>query len=161
MHLRLRVPLISTPMAKSASQDEMLALLNWFQAMGVDAAVDDTAQDWLARGPQRAGGRLCLAGAATRRQRAGRRRMRSARRRGPSGRPGPGGSGTAAQPPSRARPRRHAARGERSRNRRAAHRARGQFARRTRSGATELRWLRPQSDGDEALLLPGRAAAPT
>ena len=29
----------------------MLALLNWFHAMGVDAALDDVPQDWLARGP--------------------------------------------------------------------------------------------------------------
>jgi len=29
----------------------MLALLGWFQAMGVDAALDDLPQDWLARGP--------------------------------------------------------------------------------------------------------------
>lgn len=28
----------------------MLALLDWFQAMGVDAAIGDTPQDWLARG---------------------------------------------------------------------------------------------------------------
>jgi DNA polymerase len=38
-------------MTKMASQDEMLALLNWFHAMGVDAALDDVPQDWLARGP--------------------------------------------------------------------------------------------------------------
>lgn len=29
----------------------MLALLDWFQAMGADAAVDETSRDWLARGP--------------------------------------------------------------------------------------------------------------
>ena len=29
----------------------MLALLNWFHAMGVDAAVGDVSCDWLARGP--------------------------------------------------------------------------------------------------------------
>ena len=29
----------------------MLALLDWFQAMGVDAAVDEASRDWLARGP--------------------------------------------------------------------------------------------------------------
>lgn len=29
----------------------MLALLDWFQAMGADAAVDETSCDWLARGP--------------------------------------------------------------------------------------------------------------
>jgi len=29
----------------------MLALLDWFQAMGADAAVDDSSCDWLARGP--------------------------------------------------------------------------------------------------------------
>ncbi len=28
----------------------MLSLLNWLQTMGVDAAVDDTAHDWLSRG---------------------------------------------------------------------------------------------------------------
>jgi DNA polymerase len=33
-----------------ASRDEMLALLAWFQATGVDAAVQDTPCDWLARG---------------------------------------------------------------------------------------------------------------
>ncbi|MET1046311.1 MAG: uracil-DNA glycosylase family protein [Hyphomicrobium sp.] len=30
----------------------MLALLDWFQAMGVDAAVGETAHDWLARGSE-------------------------------------------------------------------------------------------------------------
>ena len=29
----------------------MLALLDWFQAMGADAAVDEASRDWLARGP--------------------------------------------------------------------------------------------------------------
>jgi len=29
----------------------MLALLDWFQTMGADAAVDETSCDWLARGP--------------------------------------------------------------------------------------------------------------
>jgi DNA polymerase len=38
-------------MTKPASQEEMLALLNWFQVMGADAAVDETSRDWLARGP--------------------------------------------------------------------------------------------------------------
>jgi DNA polymerase len=38
-------------MTKPASREEMLALLDWFQAMGVDAAVDETSCDWLARGP--------------------------------------------------------------------------------------------------------------
>lgn len=33
----------------------MLALLDWFQAMGVDAAVDDSSYDWLARGPKAPG----------------------------------------------------------------------------------------------------------
>ena len=33
----------------------MLALLDWFQAMGVDAALDEVPQDWLARGPCRPG----------------------------------------------------------------------------------------------------------
>lgn len=42
---------ILTPMTKLASQEEMLALLDWFQAMGADAAVDETSCDWLARGP--------------------------------------------------------------------------------------------------------------
>ncbi|MFT3732288.1 MAG: uracil-DNA glycosylase [Hyphomicrobium sp.] len=37
------------------SQDDILALLNWFQAMGVDACVDETAHDWLARGNQAPG----------------------------------------------------------------------------------------------------------
>jgi DNA polymerase len=35
----------------TASQDEILALLDWYQAMGVDAALDDVPLDWLARGP--------------------------------------------------------------------------------------------------------------
>jgi DNA polymerase len=39
-------------MTKPASQEEMLALLDWFQAMGADAAVDDASCDWLARGPK-------------------------------------------------------------------------------------------------------------
>jgi DNA polymerase len=38
-------------MTKPASQDEMLTLLDWFQAMGVDTVVDETSCDWLARGP--------------------------------------------------------------------------------------------------------------
>ncbi|MFA7307744.1 MAG: uracil-DNA glycosylase family protein [Hyphomicrobium sp.] len=38
-------------MDKPASREEMLALLDWFQAMGADAAVDETSCDWLARGP--------------------------------------------------------------------------------------------------------------
>jgi len=38
-------------MTKTPSHDEMLALLEWFQAMGVDAALSDVPQDWLARGP--------------------------------------------------------------------------------------------------------------
>jgi DNA polymerase len=38
-------------MTKLASREEMLALLDWFQAMGADAAVDDASRDWLARGP--------------------------------------------------------------------------------------------------------------
>ena len=38
-------------MAKLTSQNEMLALLDWFQAMGVDAALDDVPRDWLQRGP--------------------------------------------------------------------------------------------------------------
>lgn len=38
-------------MNKPASQEEMLALLDWLQAMGADAAVDDASHDWLARGP--------------------------------------------------------------------------------------------------------------
>ncbi len=29
----------------------MLALLDWFQAMGADVAVDETSRDWLSRGP--------------------------------------------------------------------------------------------------------------
>lgn len=33
----------------------MLALLDWFQAMGVDAAVGETAHDWLARGDKAPG----------------------------------------------------------------------------------------------------------
>ncbi len=33
----------------------MLSLLNWLQAMGVDAAVDDTAHDWLSRGNEAPG----------------------------------------------------------------------------------------------------------
>lgn len=33
----------------------MLALLDWFQAMGVDAAVGETAHDWLARGDEAPG----------------------------------------------------------------------------------------------------------
>jgi uracil-DNA glycosylase family 4 len=37
-------------MTSSYDQDEMLALLEWFQAMGVDAAAGETAHDWLARG---------------------------------------------------------------------------------------------------------------
>jgi uracil-DNA glycosylase family 4 len=42
-------------MTKLASREEMLALLDWFQAMGVDAAVDDSSCDWLARGPKAPG----------------------------------------------------------------------------------------------------------
>lgn len=38
-------------MDKPVSREEMLALLDWFQAMGADAAVDETSCDWLARGP--------------------------------------------------------------------------------------------------------------
>ncbi|WP_041321379.1 uracil-DNA glycosylase [Hyphomicrobium denitrificans] len=37
-------------MTKQASREEMLALLDWFQAMGADAAVDEASRDWLARG---------------------------------------------------------------------------------------------------------------
>jgi len=33
----------------------MLSLLNWLQAMGVDAAVDDAAHDWLSRGNEAPG----------------------------------------------------------------------------------------------------------
>jgi DNA polymerase len=40
------------PMTKQASREEMLALLDWFQAMGADAAVDEASRDWLARGPK-------------------------------------------------------------------------------------------------------------
>jgi DNA polymerase len=36
-------------------QDEMLALLDWLHAAGVDAAVGDTAHDWLARGNEAPG----------------------------------------------------------------------------------------------------------
>ena len=39
----------------SSNQEKMLALLHWFQAMGVDAAVSDTAQDWLVRGDETPG----------------------------------------------------------------------------------------------------------
>jgi uracil-DNA glycosylase family 4 len=42
-------------MAKSASQDAMLALLDWFQAMGADAALDDVARDWLKQGERAPG----------------------------------------------------------------------------------------------------------
>jgi len=49
------MPLISMLMTKLASREEMLALLDWFQAMGVDAAVDDSSCDWLARGPKAPG----------------------------------------------------------------------------------------------------------
>ncbi len=35
--------------------NEMLALLDWLQAMGADAAVGDTAQDWLSRGNEAPG----------------------------------------------------------------------------------------------------------
>jgi DNA polymerase len=38
-------------MTKLASREEMLALLDWFQAMGADAALADSSCDWLARGP--------------------------------------------------------------------------------------------------------------
>ncbi len=37
-------------MTRSNSQNDVLALLGWMQAMGVDAAVDETAHDWLSRG---------------------------------------------------------------------------------------------------------------
>ncbi len=43
-------------MARSNSQDEALELLGWLQAMGVDAAVDETAHDWLSRGNEPPGG---------------------------------------------------------------------------------------------------------
>src|SRR5262245_51895587 len=43
-------------MARSNAQDEMLSLLSWLQAMGVDAAVDETAHDWLSRGNSPPGG---------------------------------------------------------------------------------------------------------
>jgi DNA polymerase len=36
-------------MTNSFEQDEVLALLAWYQAMGVDVAVGETAHDWLAR----------------------------------------------------------------------------------------------------------------
>lgn len=36
-------------------QDEMLAILDWLQAAGVDTAVGDTAHDWLARGNEAPG----------------------------------------------------------------------------------------------------------
>jgi DNA polymerase len=39
------------PMSEPASRNEMLALLDWFHAVGVDAAVGDVSCDWLARGP--------------------------------------------------------------------------------------------------------------
>ncbi|WP_423416031.1 uracil-DNA glycosylase [Hyphomicrobium sp. B1] len=42
-------------MTNSYDKDEMLALLDWFQAMGVDAAVGETAHDWLARGDEAPG----------------------------------------------------------------------------------------------------------
>jgi uracil-DNA glycosylase family 4 len=38
-------------MTTKQSQDEMLALLDWYQALGVDAALDDVPHDWLTRGP--------------------------------------------------------------------------------------------------------------
>jgi uracil-DNA glycosylase len=37
-------------MATSYTRNEMLALLDWLQAMGVDGSVGGTAHDWLARG---------------------------------------------------------------------------------------------------------------
>jgi uracil-DNA glycosylase len=43
-------------MVGSNAQDEMLSLLSWLQAMGVDAAVDETAHDWLSRGNSPPGG---------------------------------------------------------------------------------------------------------
>lgn len=42
-------------MTNTVDKDEMLALLDWFQAMGVDAAVGETAHDWLARGEEAPG----------------------------------------------------------------------------------------------------------
>jgi len=38
-----------SPMTRSYDQDEALAVLDWLQAMGVDAAVGETPHDWLAR----------------------------------------------------------------------------------------------------------------
>ena len=38
-------------MSDPLDRTEMLALLEWLQAMGATAAVDDVAHDWLARGP--------------------------------------------------------------------------------------------------------------
>lgn len=52
---RLR-PYCYDPMARSNSQDEVLALLGWLQAVGVDAAVDETAHDWLSHGSEPPGG---------------------------------------------------------------------------------------------------------
>ncbi len=37
-------------MTRSNPQDDVLALLGWMQTMGIDAAVDETAHDWLSRG---------------------------------------------------------------------------------------------------------------
>ncbi|HML28861.1 MAG TPA: hypothetical protein PKE16_08490, partial [Hyphomicrobium sp.] len=48
-------PYCSNPMTSSYDQDEMLALLDWFQALGIDAAVGETAHDWLARGDEAPG----------------------------------------------------------------------------------------------------------
>lgn len=42
-------------MADSFEQDELLALLGWYQAMGVDAAVGEAPHDWLARGDEAPG----------------------------------------------------------------------------------------------------------
>jgi DNA polymerase len=39
----------------SFEQDELLALLSWYQAMGADAAVGEAAHDWLARGDEAPG----------------------------------------------------------------------------------------------------------
>jgi uracil-DNA glycosylase len=47
-------------MTNSFEHDEVLALLAWYQAMGVDAAVGETAHDWLARGGEAPGAGFSL-----------------------------------------------------------------------------------------------------
>jgi len=42
-------------MADSFEHDEVLALLGWYQAMGVDTAAGETVHDWLARGDEAPG----------------------------------------------------------------------------------------------------------